>query len=658
MRNDDTMKKLTANDPETHSTDLVPENIAHLKALFPEAFTEGKIDFEILKQLLGGAVDDRDEKYGLNWYGKRRARQLALTPSAGTLLPCPEDSVDWNTTQNLMIEGDNLEVLKLLQKSYAGKVKLIYIDPPYNQDADVIYPDDFGDSIRNYKMLTGQIASDGRALTTATEASGRHHTIWLNMLYPRLKIARDLLAEDGVIFVSIDDKEVQAAKLLLAELFGEDNLLAVLIWNKQHSQQQGLFKRYHEYVLCAAKSSDALANIGGGEGEIDAGALKKISRGNPASDFAFPAGVRFDASDGMELRGTFGDSETVTVVSGRFRCRAGKTVDPVTLRAGWTQRNQMASWFAGQDTLDSKGQRVLEFYFNGAGKLKCRKERTSITPPSILPQYGMVSAQTGYLSELMGDSVFSTPKPVAMMTDFLTWFTGDGDVVVDFFAGSGTMGESAMRYQSPERRCRFILVQLPEPLDPDKPEQRIAAKYCDKIGRPRNIAELTKERLRRAASKIKDETPMLAGDLGFRVFKLDASNIRAWEPARDALDGTLLDSVEHLMADRTETDVLYELLLKLGLDLCVPIEKRIIAGKDVHAVGGGVLLACLTSRIGCDDVEALALGIVEWHKILTPAGDTTCVFRDSAFADDVAKTNLVAILSQYGFDPQKHIKSV
>ena len=197
------MKTLTAEDTETKSPDLVAGNIEQLKALFPEAFTEGKVDFDVLRQLLGGAVDGREEKYGLNWHGKRRARQLALTPSTGTLRPCPEDSVDWDTTRNLMIEGDNLEVLKLLQKSYAGKVKLIYIDPPYNTGKDFVYPDNFQDNIRNYLELTGQVDGNGNKISSNTEASGRFHTDWLNMMYPRLKLARNLLRDDGVMFISM-----------------------------------------------------------------------------------------------------------------------------------------------------------------------------------------------------------------------------------------------------------------------------------------------------------------------------------------------------------------------------------------------------------------------------------------------------------------------
>ena len=224
------MKPLTAQDPETKSPDIVAENIEQLKKLFPEAFTEGKLDFEVLKQLLGGAVDEREEKYGLNWHGKRRARQLALTPSTGTLRPCPEDSVDWDTTQNLMIEGDNLEVLKLLQKSYAGKVKLIYIDPPYNTGKDFVYPDDFQDNIQNYLELTGQVDGDGAELASNTEASGRFHTDWLNMMYPRLKLARNLLRDDGVIFISIADHEVTICDVNAGRDFGQENFIATVVW--------------------------------------------------------------------------------------------------------------------------------------------------------------------------------------------------------------------------------------------------------------------------------------------------------------------------------------------------------------------------------------------------------------------------------------------
>lgn len=650
---DPKMPKIEAASPEAQSANLLAGNVAQLKSLFPELVTEGPngpaVNLDVLKALVGDAtMTDAQEKYGLNWHGKRAARQLALTPSTGTLRPCPEESVDWDTTKNLMIEGDNLEVLKLLQKSFAGKIRLVYIDPPYNQDADVIYPDDFVDGVKNYLALTGQIASGGRALTTASESSGRYHTKWLNMMYPRLKLARQLMREDAVIMVSIDDAEIDHLKLLMSEIFGGENFLTTLIWNKQHSQQQGVFKRYHEYVVCFARRLEAIGNIGGGEGAIEAGAIKKISKANPASDFSFPPGVRFDAPDGLELAGTFGESEQVQVVAGRLRAIGGKTTEAVTLRAGWTQKNQMESWFAGKETLDTKGQKVTEFFFNSAGKLKCRKERSKITPPTLLPEYGMVSAQTGYLKQLMGAPVFSTPKPVKMMEEFVSWFTEPGDIALDFFAGSGTLGEAIYRVNAAGGSRRFILVQLPEFLDAERADQAEAAKYCKRVSRPTNIAELTKERLRRAGTKVKDEEPTQAADLGFRVLKLDHSNVRAWSADPKNITQSLLAHEQHLLEGRTADDLLTELILKLGLDLIVPTQNRLIRGNTLSAVGGGVLMACLDAQIRADDIENLAQEIVTWRRELAPAGDTACVFRDSAFADDVAKTNMAAILEQNG----------
>ncbi|MXX39342.1 MAG: site-specific DNA-methyltransferase, partial [Gemmatimonadetes bacterium] len=252
------MQKLIANDPDTRSADIVAENIEHLKALFPEAFTEDKIDFEVLKQLLGGEVDEREEKYGLNWHGKRQARRLALTPSTGTLRPYPEESVDWDTAQNLMIEGDNLEVLKLLQKSYTGKVKLIYIDPPYNTGKDFIYPDDYRDNIQNYLKVTGQTDDDNRKLSSNTEASGRFHTDWLNMMYPRLKLARNLLREDGVLIISIDEREYSHLRTICSDVFGEENQIGTIVWKNATDNNPTHVATEHEYLLIVGRSKSAM----------------------------------------------------------------------------------------------------------------------------------------------------------------------------------------------------------------------------------------------------------------------------------------------------------------------------------------------------------------------------------------------------------------
>lgn len=649
------MQNIDHHGPESRSADLIAQNIETLKALFPELITEGPegvaVNVDVLKQLVGDkTVTDAEEKYGLNWHGKRRARQLALTPSTGTLRPCPEDSVDWDTTQNLVIEGDNLEVLKLLQKSYAGKVKLIYIDPPYNTGKDFVYPDDFRDGIRNYLELTGQVEG-GRKISSNTEASGRFHTDWLNMMYPRLKLARNLLAKNGLICVSINDKEQQNLKTAMSEIFGEENFLAQLVWDKNHSAQAGIFKVYHEYVLVYARSADLITSPRALEAEdFEAGAMKKESARHPMQEFRFPKGTRFDAPHGTELKGSWGDTEKVHLKQGRMISDNGVLKEDVVLEAAFTQVNQMKQFFYGDRStlVDSRGQRIVEFYFTATGKLKITKERGVFTPPTV-QRWGMQGDISTELATLFGMSAppLETPKNPAMLKDLITWFTNPDDLIFDFFAGSGTTGHAVMDLNARTGSTRrYGLVQFPELCPADSEAQKAGYK---------TIADICKKRLKLAAQAIRAEFPGAELDTGFRVFKLDTSNLRAWNPKPDDLESELFAHQEHIVEGRTEADILYELLLKLGLDLCVPIEQRDIAGKTVHSVGAGVLMACLAPDIRADDVEALTQGIIGWLKELAPAGDTTCVFRDSAFADDVAKTNLAAILHQHGI---KNIRSL
>ena len=644
------INKIDAGDPETLTANIVQDNIEQLKSLFPESVIEGKIDFEVLKQLLGGIVDDREEKYGLNWHGKRKARQLALTPSTGTLRPCPEDSVNWDTTQNLMIEGDNLEVLKLLQKSYAGKVKLIYIDPPYNTGKDFVYPDNFQDNIKNYLELTGQTGEGGKKLSSNTEASGRFHTYWLNMMYPRLKLARNLLREDGVIFITIDDHEVAGLRNLCDEVFGEENCQGILVW--QHSLQpkgySGTFSVHHNFILCYQKGEDfELANLGRTDEHN-----KNYS--NPDND---PNGAW---RTGDVRNALYRPNLIYPVIT-----PSGKSITPPANGWRWSKETMAGKILSGEIVFSPDETRIIrKIYLN---TLDGR------TPETILfgKDVGTTRDAASEVKDLFDGSVpFDTPKPTALIQHLLSLSGASGsDIVFDFFAGSGTSAQAVWQQNAgEEKNLRVVLTQLPEPVDPENKEQITAAEVCDKLKKPRNIAELTKERLRRAGKKIKDENPLFAGDLGFRVFKLASSNIQAWEPDRDKLAETLEASIEHLKTDRTEQDILFELLLKLGLDLCVPIEKRKFAGKEVHAIGGGVLFACLAEKISRTDVEALAQGIVAWNKeFLSAVGytdeaskstdakknkkddkpETTCVFRDSGFVDDVAKTNLAAILQQH-----------
>jgi adenine-specific DNA-methyltransferase len=641
------MQKLNVNDPETKSPDLVAENLAKLKALFPEVVTEDGVNMEALRQLIGKTVTDAEEKYGLNWHGKRKARQLALTPSTGTLRPCQADSVDWDTTRNLMIEGDNLEVLKLLQKSYAGKVKLIFIDPPYNTGGDFVYPDNFHDTIKNYLEITGQIGERGGKLSSNPETSGRFHTDWLNMMYPRLKLARNLLREDGVIFVSIADHEIHNLRFAMDEVFGMENFIATVIWHKMDSPKNTAihFSEDHDYVLVFAKEAETWRPNGLERTEAMIARYK-----NPDND---PRGVWL-LSD-LAARNFY--------AQGRY---------PITTKSGKVIPGPPAGsyWRVSRERFDEldKDNRIWwgESGLNRPGIKRFLSEvRQGVVPQTYWSWKDVGSTRNAKqeLSQVMGaeagEDLFITPKPTKLVERMLQIGTeaADNEIVLDFFAGSGTTGHAALIANAKDGgNRRYILVQLPEPTgDPKRP----------------TIAELTKERLRRAGKNIREEweakqsvaakepdlpnsqstvTKTQFSDIGFRVFKLASSNIQAWEPDRERLAETLEASVDHLKTDRTESDILFELLLKLGLDLTVPIEKKTIAGQDVHSIGAGTLLVCLSKNIIAKEVEPLALGIAEWHKTQAPAGESTIVFRDSAFADDVAKTNLTAILQQHGLE--------
>ena len=684
------MQKIDVTSPEAQSADQIAGNIEQIKALFPELITEGSngvaVNVDILKALVGDkTVTDADEKYGLNWHGKRRARQLALTPSTGTLRPCPDESVDWETTKNLMIEGDNLEVLKLLQKSYAGKVKLIYIDPPYNTGKDFVYPDNFQDNIKNYLELTGQVEG-GQKISSNTEASGRFHTDWLNMMYPRLKLARNLLRDDGVIFISIDDVEFANLKELCIQIFGEENFIASLIWEKGRKNDAKLVSVGHEYMLVFAKRKSFFQEQKIKWREAKPGAkeildeylrLRKLFSGDNSAvergirEFyeSLPAGhpskkhSRYNKvddkgvwrDDNMSWPGGGGPTYDVihpdtgvacVVPEGGWRYSTIEKMEEmiqlgkVVFRADHAEPPIRKTYLVELDDIEIDGDDETDDGDN------------EDLPIQVAGSYFYRSAlqASNELVQLFGKKVFNNPKDKEVLARWISYVgVSDGEIVMDFFAGSGTTGHAVLDlHASSKLAIRYILVQLPEMINPKAKGAKPAVAFLEKLKRPCVVSELTKERLRRASSKIKKDNPDWQGDTGFRVFKLDNSNIRAWNPNPTDLEQTLFAQQDHLVEGRTESDILYELLLKLGLDLCVPIEHRTVNGKDVHAVGGGVLMACLAPSISRDDVESLAQGIVAWHKELAPAGDTTCVFRDSAFADDVAKTNLAAILEQHG----------
>lgn len=639
------MQTIDETSAEAQSADLTAANIEQLRALFPELITEGPdgvaVNVDVLKALVGDrTATDAEEKFGLNWNGKRRARQMALTPSTGTLRPFPEESVQWDDTQNLMIEGDNLEVLKILQKSYAGKVKLIYIDPPYNTGNDFVYPDEFQDSIRNYLELTGQL-HDGRKISSNTEAGGRFHTDWLNMMYPRLKLARALLRDDGVIFVSIDDTELGSLQCLLNEIFGEENFQANISWQKRYTRSNNTidFTTVVEHILVYSKSEEFSVNLLERTKDADARYT------NPDNDARGPW-------KGASILNPATPQQRPNLCYPIRNPNTNQVTNPST--NAWRRSRQEF------DRLQSEGR--LYWGMDGTQPLPSIKmflsDARDITPVNLWEHSyaGNTDDGTRDLRQVLGEKVFDNPKPVQLLGRVIEHGSDSDSLILDFFAGSGTTGHAVMAQNSADGgKRRYILVQIPEPLDQNNKSQKAAADYCKQIGRPLSIAEITKERLRRVGKSIGQENPLFAGDLGFRVLKLDTTNIRAWSPNRTDLVKTLIDHEESILSGRSESDVLHEILLKLGLDLCVPISRRAISSHEVYAVGGGVLFACLGESVLSDDVELLAHGIVRWHKELNPAGETTCIFRDGAFSSDVSKVNMAAILEQHGV---KNVRSL
>ena len=620
---------------EGKSADIVSENIKRLKELFPDAFSEGEVDFEVLRQLLGDArvLDEGEEKYGLNWHGKKKARQIALTPSTGTLLPCPEESVNWDTTKNLFIEGDNLEVLKLLQKSYANKVKMIYIDPPYNTGGDFIYPDNYQDNLDTYLKYTKQKDDKGLKLSSNQETSGRYHTNWLSMMYPRLKVARNLLAQDGLIFISIDDGELAQLRAICSEIFGQENFLACFIWKSRQNKDNRTVTQAsvdHEYIVCYGNKI---------RGDARNLSQYKNPDNDPRGDWASAnmvgiatidrrPNLHYDLIDprtninyGCPAMGWRYDRNTMSKLIEEDRILWPANSDGRPRRKSFS--NEMDSEFTGFSTIIGEGI----FTRNG----------------------------TADIDELIGERVFTFPKPVELISQLVEQGANDHDIVMDFFSGSGTTAHAVWSQNSKDGgKRRVILVQLPEPLDDSNRDQKTAAKYCERIRKPANIAELTKERLRQAGKQISQRSSSKS-DIGFKVFNLASSNIHAWNPNRADLDESLLSHQDHLIEGRSEQDVLYELLLKRGVELTVPIESKSLAGKTIYSIGYGVLFACLDESITKDQVEEIGQGIVEWHRELAPSSDTHVFFRDSAFSDDVSKTNMAAILEQNGIN---HVRSL
>lgn len=638
-----TIRKITASDPLAASADVVAENVAKLKALFPELITEGEkgasVNIDVLKQLVGDQMlTDAEEKFGLNWHGKRQARQLALTPSTGTLRPCPDESVDWDTTQNIFIEGDNLEVLKLLQKSYAGRVKMIYIDPPYNTGRDLIYPNDFADGVQTYLEITGQAEGTAK-LTTNTQTSGRFHTNWLNMMYPRLRLAKDLLTRDGVLVCTIDENEQANLGVMLQEVFppGAYEHVCVTVVHNPRGIQGTNFSYTHEYAFFVFPSGiKAIGDRKIEAADVDWRSLRDNggeSLRTDARNCFYPILVKDGAIVG------FGD-----VCPDNVHPRANEDREGVVHVYPIDRQGVERKWRYARQSVESIRHLLRPKRQSHGIEIEIGKDFGMYRTVWVDKRYDANENGTKLLNELVPDSPFTFPKSLWTVYDSLYAVVGDDKsaIVLDFFAGSGTTGHAVLemnRTDGGDRR--FILVQLPEPVEVP--------------GRFKTIADVTKERLRATGRSISEHTPLWSGDRGFRAFRLDRSGIKAWFASANAVAGQLGDHVAHLLPDRGTDDFLYELLLRRGLDLCVPIETKTVAGKKVHSVGAGSLIACLDTEITRADGEALALGIAKWHKELDPAGETAVVFRDDAFADDVVKTNVAAILEQHGL---KNVRSL
>lgn len=633
--------KITSLDGKT--PDIAEENIQKLRQIFPDVFTEDKVDFEKLQQVLGDYVEDSNERYNFTWNGKGRALRLSQTPSLGTLRPCKEESKDWDTTQNLYIEGDNLEVLKLLQKSYHSKVKMIYIDPPYNTGKDFVYPDNFHDSLENYKRITGQVDDEGNRISTNTEASGRYHTDWLNMMYPRLRLARNLLRDDGVIFISIDDGEVYNLRKICDEVFGEDNFVAQFPWQSRQSIQNDTdISSSHEYIVTYAKVR-----------RKENRRLKEANADTWFKEMSFvclPLELekdRFDNPDN-DIRGLW-KADPFDAPNVRPNLTYA-IVNPNTGEEYWPPRGR--HWRTEESTYKKLlSDKRIVFGKTGESRpqLKVFYEEKKM--------FGSVD-NTWWTGEKCGTSTqgtkeqmqlfegfapFDTPKPTQLLNKILKLVSlpnGD-DIILDFFSGSATTAHAVMQLNAEDDGNRkFIMVQLPEPTD-EKSEAHKAG-YM-------NICEIGKERIRRAGEKIKEENKDKENienlDIGFKVLKLDTSNIRKWQPDYDNLEQSLLDYIDNYVEGRTEMDVVYEIMLKYGLDLTYPVDEFLIADKKVYSIGFGMLMICLDDEITTE----VAKGILEKIKELAPES-TRVVFKDNGFKTDSNKTNIKEILKSGGIE--------
>ncbi len=628
------------------SLNIAEQRKQELKQLFPSVFTEIKndkgeiieaIDYERLKAELGNfseIYDNRRERYGMDWPGKRDCLRLIQEPSRATLKPCRDESVEFDKTENLFIEGDNLEVLKLLQKAYYGKIKMIYIDPPYNTGGDFVYPDSFQNGIDNYLEITGQINA-GRKMSSNTETNGRFHSDWMNMMLPRLKLAQNLLAKNGAIFISCDEGEHIRLRMLMDEMFGEENFVADMIWAAGRKNDSRLISVSHEYIVCYARDKNYLKDAKVEWRQRKKGIediynqYEKLKREHGSNYLEMTVALKRwykDLADGnpakahkhycqIDERGIYFAADISWPGGGgpKYEVIHPITKKPVKIPArGWITPDQekMKTWISENKVHFGETEEFvpcLKSYL---------KDQEYQAPYSVFYQDGR--AATKRLRALMGEDCFNFPKDETVLQDLIGMMTSGEDIIIDFFAGSGTTGQSVLAQNTIDSSNRkYILVQLPEPLSIENKDQASAARYCDSLGRSRFISELTKERLLRASQKIREE---ISGqldfegkanlDLGFKVLKLDRSNFKHWQaPAKDINDDELAKQfelhIDHIDPNASQEDILYELLIKAGVMPTKKIELIELANHAVFSVDDGGWLICLQDTIEQSLIDAV-----------------------------------------------------
>ncbi|OWP84828.1 site-specific DNA-methyltransferase [Flavobacterium davisii] len=645
------------------SPDLVSQNIEKIAALFPNCVTESAnglaIDFDMLKQELSkDIVEGNKERYRLEWPGKREAIVTANLPINKTLRPCREESVDFDTTENLYIEGDNLEVLKLLQESYLGKIKMIYIDPPYNTGKDFVYKDNFTQDTDEYQEEAGLKDEYNNRLVANPDTSGRYHSDWLTMMYPRLKLARNLLTDDGVIFISIGVEEVSNLKKVMDEIFGESNFIEVFSWVKTSTPPALSTKsrKTNEYILCYEKNWNPFKY----NGELlDGGDQPLLNSGNSERELTFPKdSVYFNKT--KFPNGTYSPSKPDRV----------ELLDTITIENGYSKTDfRLKGEFKWtQDFLDEELKKGTKFIIKSdilsirfirdedGYKRPTNFIKEKYTNPLINKKENGVGTNenaSSELKELMGTDLFSYPKPVTLMTYLTNFVVQENDIVLDFFSGSSSTAEGVLKLaSSEEKKLKYIMVQLPENLDDnlksaDSNTKKIIQNgidFLDSLGKPHYLSELAKERIRRASIKIKKETKADI-DYGFRVYKLDSSNMQDVYYTPNQLSQDLLSELEdNIKPDRNADDLVAQIMLDWGLPLSLKIEQTKIANKEVFKVADDALLCCFDEGID----EAFAKEIAKLKPL-------RIVFRDKSFKDDTAKENVKQLLKQLSPDSEMKV---